>query len=610
MKLKRILFSLLTVISVVLGITVKAETTAPEHITVDAKDMPMIYGSYYLSNSTIKFTYKVNTDGVVVYCTEIHDDMVKNGTETYTLSKELDSRFAYIIQNGYPNKYIFGNDNKDYFTTGLAIWYLIAPNDNIFTNFNLDKGTYRGSYSDIVTEMAKLVKGANNYKYVDPSIKLETSSNNLTLSSDGKYYVSSNIKAVTTGTINGNYSVSTSGAPEGTIITDINGNEKNSFAVSEEFIVKVPVSKLSTTKLNFKINASATGVINKAYEYKPSISSHQNLAILYPENKNINASLDLNLDIVTEVQITKIDATNSEELEGAHLVVKDSTGKVIDEWTSTKEAHIIKGIKPGKYTLTETIAPEGYKLSTETITFEVKADGSVTKVEMKNYPNDVVVEITKIDATTSEELEGAHLVVKDSNGKVVDEWVSTKEAHIIKDIKPGKYTLTETIAPEGYILSTETITFEVKNDGSVTKVVMKNYPEDKPVPIVISKQDITTKEELPGAHLEIKDEEGNVVVAWISGEEPFVIEEGLEPGKYTLTETIAPEGYELSTEVIEFIVKEDGIVDGDIIMYNSPEVVEVPSTSSFKTITASLIGIMIISLGSLIIYRNYKKNEE
>ena len=41
-----------------------------------------------------------------------------------------------------------------------------------------------------------------------------------------------------------------------------------------------------------------------------------------------------------------------------------------------------------------------------------------------------------------------------------------------------------------------------------------------------------------------------------------------------------------------------------------PETIEVPNTSSFKTITASLIGVIIIGLGSFMIYRNYKKNEE
>ena len=521
MKLRNIIISLIAFISAITGITVKAETTAPSSFTIAAEDMYMLYGSNYLPGSTIKFTYKVNTNGEVIYCTEIHDTMISSGTENYTFSKELDSRYAYLIQNGYPNKSLFGEKNKDYFTTGLAIWYIISPNDTVFTNFNFEKGTYNGKTSDVAIKIAELVNGANNYKYVEPTIKLNSKTNELTLSSDGKYYISSNIEAVTTGTIKDKtYTVSLEGAPKGTIITDTKGNEKSTFATNESFLVKVPVSSISGTTLNFKVNASATGSINKAYLYTPSNSKYQSTAVLYPENKNVSSSINLKLDIITEVQISKI------------------------------------------------------------------------------------------DATTSEELPGAHLVVKDANGKIIDEWISTKEVHIIKGLQPGKYTLTETIAPEGYILSTETITFEIKNDGTVTKVVMKNYLEDKPVPITISKQDITTGEELPGAHLELKDEQGKVIYAWVSDSVPFIIKDGLKPGKYTLTETIAPDGYELSTETVEFIVKEDGTVDGDIIMYNKPETVEVPSTSSFKTMTASLIGIIIIGLGSLIIYRNYKKNEE
>ena len=220
----------------------------------------------------------------------------------------------------------------------------------------------------------------------------------------------------------------------------------------------------------------------------------------------------------------------------------------------------------------------------------------------------LIVEITKVDVTNGEELEGAHLVVKDSTGKIVDEWTSTKEAHVIENLVPGKYTLTETIAPEGYILSEEIITFTVKNDGSVTKVKMENTPKDKPV-VVISKVDSTTGEELAGAHLELRDEKGNLIEAWVSTNESHVIE-GLAPGKYTLTEVIAPEGYELSKETVTFVVKEDGTVDGKVIMYNTPETIEVPSTGTFKTITTSLIGLLIIGLGSVIVYRNYKKNEE
>ena len=227
---------------------------------------------------------------------------------------------------------------------------------------------------------------------------------------------------------------------------------------------------------------------------------------------------------------------------------------------------------------------------------------------MKNYPN-TYVEISKIDAATGEELPGATLVLKNSKGKEIDRWVSTNVPHKIKNLEPGKYTLTETIAPDGYKLSTETVTFTVQSDGTVKeKIVMKNYPKE-PATVYISKQDATTGEELPGAYLEIRNAKGELVEAWISTDTPHKVQ-GLEPGKYTLTETIAPDGYELSKETVTFIVKEDGTVDGMVIMYNKPEVIEVPITSSFKTITASLIGMIIMGIGSMMIYKNYKRNEE
>lgn len=519
MKLKNILFSLIMLVSMLFIGTANAETTAPSSYVIDGSKLHTIYCSSYLKGCQyINIQFKKTTDGKIVYCIERSKAPIGSGTtEKYTLQKELSSKVAYVMENGYPNKSIFGNADKDYYTTGLAIWYVINPNDSTFEYFNLANGTYRGNSSDIVVEMAKLVNGANSYSYTSPSIKINNSNSNLSLSSDGKYYVSSSMGVKTTGNI-ANYSVSLSNAPKGTIITDVNGNVKSSFASGDKFIVKVPTSSISGLSADFKVNVTATGSVYKAYSYKASHSEVQNTAALYPENINVSDSTTLSINITTRVEITKVDVTNGEELEGAHLVVKDSTGKIVDEWTSTKEAHVIE------------------------------------------------------------------------------------------NLVPGKYTLTETIAPEGYILSEETITFTVKNDGSVTKVKMENTPKDKPV-VVISKVDSTTGEELAGAHLELRDEKGNLIEAWVSTNESHVIE-GLAPGKYTLTEVIAPDGYELSKETVTFVVKEDGTVDGKVIMYNNPETIEVPSTGTFKTITTSLIGLLIIGLGSVIVYRNYKKNEE
>lgn len=520
MKLKNILFSLIVLVSMLFTGTVNAETTAPSSYKVNGKDLYIIIGSEHLPGSSgFNMQFKKTTDGKIIYCIEKKKNMIgSNSIVTYTLDKELSAKIAYIMENGYPKKSYFNNATKDYYATGLAIWYVLEPSDSgTFGYFNLDKGTYRGTSNEIVKAMAKLVKGANNYSYIKPTIKINNTNSNLTLSSDGKYYVSSNLSVKTTGTV-GNYTVSLSNAPKGTIITDKDGKIKNSFSKDESFLVKVPASSISSLDYEFTVNVSADGTINKAYGYKTSDSSVQKTATLYPENKKVSDNTKLNINITTRV------------------------------------------------------------------------------------------EITKVDVTTGEELEGAHLVVKDSKGKIVDEWDSTKEAHVIKNLVPGTYTLTETIAPKGYIKSEESISFTVKNDGSTTKVKMENTPADKPV-VVISKQDATTGEELAGAHLELRDEKGDLVEAWISETESHKIE-GLKPGTYTLTETLAPEGYELSKETVTFVVKEDGTVDGKVIMYNSPEIVEVPSTSSFKTITTSLIGLAIIAIGSIVLYKNYKKNEE
>lgn len=519
MKLKNILFSLIMLVSMLFIGTANAETTAPSSYVIDGSKLHTTYGVNYLSGSQyLNIQFKKTTDGKVVYCIERSKAPIGSSTkEKYVLQKELSAKVAYVMENGYPNKSIFGDADKDYYTTGLAVWYVIDPSDSIFEQFDLAKGTYRGNSNDVVKAMAKLVNGANSYSYTSPSIKINNSNSNLVLSSDGKYYVSSSMSVKTTGTV-GNYTVSLSNAPEGTIVTDTKGTAKNTFATNESFLVKVPVSSVKALSNEFKVNVSAKGTINKAYAYTSTRSNVQNTGALYPESSDVSDSTTVKLNVVT------------------------------------------------------------------------------------------VVEISKVDVTTGEELAGAHLVVKDASGKVIDEWTSTNEVHVIKNLTPGKYTLTETIAPDGYILSDETITFTVKSDGSVTKVKMENTPKDKPV-VVISKVDSTTGEELAGAHLELRDEKGNLIEAWVSTNESHVIE-GLAPGKYTLTEVIAPEGYELSKETVTFVVKEDGTVDGKVIMYNTPETIEVPSTGTFKTITTSLIGLFIIGLGSVIVYRNYKKNEE
>lgn len=187
-------------------------------------------------------------------------------------------------------------------------------------------------------------------------------------------------------------------------------------------------------------------------------------------------------DDFTKVQISKTDIATGEELPGATLQITDENGKIVEEWTSTTEPHLIERLPIGKYTLIETSAPEGYIVS-ESVVFEVLPTGGVQTVEMKD--DFTKVQISKTDIATGEELPGAKLRVEDENGKIVEEWTSVTEPHLIERLPIGKYTLVETSAPAGYLVA-ESIAFEATATGEIQKVVMKDEripaPPETPVP--------------------------------------------------------------------------------------------------------------------------------
>jgi len=98
-----------------------------------------------------------------------------------------------------------------------------------------------------------------------------------------------------------------------------------------------------------------------------------------------------------------------------------------------------------------------------------------------DYEIPQIILISKCDITNGKELPGAHLEISDLVGSLITSWVTTgKQTQIKNALEPGKtYVLTEKIAPDGYEIA-ESITFTVKNDGSVTHVIMYDSPKDKP----------------------------------------------------------------------------------------------------------------------------------
>ena len=133
----------------------------------------------------------------------------------------------------------------------------------------------------------------------------------------------------------------------------------------------------------------------------------------------------------------------------------------------------------------------------------------------------------------------------------------------------GRYRIVEVKAPAGYLLDSTPVDVEFTYEGQqIAWQIVDGTNTNLRTSVDISKQNITNGKELPGAKLEIRDTDGNLVEGWTSTKTPHTVR-GLEPEKaYTMTETRAPDGY-AEAESIVFKLVQDGSEQSNIVYVKS-----------------------------------------
>ena len=360
-------------------------------------------------------------------------------------------------------------------------------------------------------------------------------------------------------------------------------------------------------------------IAGKEYTLKEEIAPNgfvKATEIKFKVENSKNIQKQTMIDKIVELSKTDI---GGNEIEGAKIQVFDGD-KIIDEWTSTKEAHKINGLEEGKtYILHEEVAPDGYVKATDVeFTVTNKKENQHEKLVNK------IVKVSKVDLTNEKEIEGAELEITDEEGNIIEKWTSTKEAHVVNGLEEGKtYILREENAPYGYEIA-ENITFTVSTDKEMQVIVIKDMPILKNIKII--KVDAETKEIIKDkfTFAIYENQECTSLIKEIESnkEEGTAIFEELRFGTYFIKEIKAPKGYELSDKIVKVEINDKGIfIDNELAEESNNTIefsfenkkIEVPQTGDNSHVKLALGILLLAILGTtylgLKIYKSHKDNK-
>lgn len=260
-------------------------------------------------------------------------------------------------------------------------------------------------------------------------------------------------------------------------------------------------------------------------------------------------------------------------LKGAEFALYNADDTEIRKVTTDKAGvALFTGLNPGSYYIKETKAPAGYKPLDKRFGFIIDANGDLKgdgfsgdglyMLTVENSPLEYGFKVKKV--STNDEgltLHGAEFRIL---GGGLDRTYTTEADGLTEQITLpiGEYTLTEMKAPEGYVINGAGRHISVKADGIYLDgdnlgegeaITIRNAPVNFKLRLV--KVDADTNQPLANVAFILKGEYGGTH-SLITGSNGITDTISLAPGKYTLSEVAAAEGYAIPLNGWGFTVTE------------------------------------------------------
>jgi uncharacterized surface anchored protein len=275
------------------------------------------------------------------------------------------------------------------------------------------------------------------------------------------------------------------------------------------------------------------------------------------------------------VRLTKRAENTGNLLTGAVFAVYNaSDDKKVTELTTGADGTVVgANLLEGAYYLLEVKAPAGFIANTERIYFTVIAD-TTKEMELTNKPEEIIkpansyIKVRKTAEGNGFGLPGAvfGLYMQGTDEKIGELTTGADGTATSAALTEGDYYLLELMAPAGYKLNAEKLTFHL-NTGETKEITVSNTLDESVMPtgnLHLTKKAETTGVPLTGAVFGVYDAMNGVKVADITTTADGTAVCELPEGSYYLIEAKAPAGYILEPGQIPFTIAADNTVKVEV----------------------------------------------
>ncbi|MBU5483231.1 LPXTG cell wall anchor domain-containing protein [Clostridium sp. MSJ-11] len=276
-----------------------------------------------------------------------------------------------------------------------------------------------------------------------------------------------------------------------------------------------------------------------------------------------------------KINIVKVDSNDStKKLKGAVFQLLDRYENVIKVSQSTGDDGSVLFDKLKfdiDYSIKELVAPEGYNLSDEVYTFQLKGRNDEKSITYE-YVNDKItgiIEFKKTEENAEESgLQGAEFTLYKSDDTNYQDPINTAisdENGIVqfKNVEYGSYSIKETKAPDGYNPSSQVLNATISENGATVKVDPYTVPNTKIRGNIEFIKVGQNENPLKGAEFKLYKSDDtaykNPIDTAISDENGIVQFKDVEYGNYNIKETKAISGYYLSYKTLTASINEHGV---------------------------------------------------